>query len=161
MKAFAGIISTATLYPKTHIVHASLCPLDGPDQTMSLVGSGRVVSKFHYTDPRTRGLQCIRAEILDPARPAKHWACCSQENSRPPRTTLPVQTSTTNFVCASIFSRPPGCHGPDQTHGQSPYMSRLNGPNGLCRRPARTKAVSRRSGSFGSVRARAGPVGPV
>ena len=26
-------------------------PLDGPDQTLSLVGSGRVVSKFRYTDP--------------------------------------------------------------------------------------------------------------
>ena len=26
-------------------------PLDGPDQTLSLVGSGRVVSKFHYMDP--------------------------------------------------------------------------------------------------------------
>jgi len=27
--------------------------LDGPDQTLWLVGSGRVVSKFHYTDPTT------------------------------------------------------------------------------------------------------------
>jgi len=26
-------------------------PLDGPDQTLSLVGSGRVVPKFHRTDP--------------------------------------------------------------------------------------------------------------
>ena len=26
-------------------------PPDGPDPTLSLVGSGRVVSKFHYTDP--------------------------------------------------------------------------------------------------------------
>ena len=95
------------------------------------------------------------AEILDPARPAKHWARCNQENSRPPLATLPVQTSTTKFVCASIFSRPPRCYGPDQTHGQSPYMSRLNGPSGLCRRPARS------NGSCGSVRVRVGPVGPM
>ena len=46
----------------------------GPDQTLSLVGSGRVVSEFHYTNPRT--LSATR---------------------------------------------------PDQTHGQSPYMSRLSG----------------------------------
>jgi len=26
-------------------------PLDGSNQTLSLVGSGRVVSKFHCTDP--------------------------------------------------------------------------------------------------------------
>jgi len=26
-------------------------PLDGPDQNLSLVGSGRVVAKFHCTDP--------------------------------------------------------------------------------------------------------------
>ena len=28
-------------------------PLSEPDQTLSLVGCGRVDSKFHYTDPRT------------------------------------------------------------------------------------------------------------
>ena len=39
-------------------------PLDGPGHALSLVGSGRVVAKFHYTDPtrpdpRTMGQQSI------------------------------------------------------------------------------------------------------
>ena len=40
-------------------------PLDGPDQTLSLVGSGRVVPKFHYTDPRT--LSATRPDHANPA----------------------------------------------------------------------------------------------
>ena len=30
-------------------------PLDGPGRTLSLVGSGRIVSKFHYADPTGPG----------------------------------------------------------------------------------------------------------
>jgi len=45
-----------------------------------------------------------------------------------------------------------GPTGPDRTRAD---------PHGLCRRPARTNGVSMRSVSFGSVRVRAGPVGPV
>jgi len=128
---------------------------------VSSLSAATLIVSNEKTSTLDVGQKIHPAEILDPARPAKHWARCNQENSRPPRATLPVQTSTTNFVCASIFSRPPRCHGPDQTHGQSPYMSRLNGPSGLCRRPALTNGVSRRSGSFGSARVRAGPCGSV
>ena len=35
--------------PSGHVIAQTT--LDGPGQTLSLVGSGRVVGKFHYTDP--------------------------------------------------------------------------------------------------------------
>ena len=50
-------------------VRSGACPCSGiwhgPNQTLSLVGSGRVVSKFHYTDPRT--LSAIRPDQTRPA----------------------------------------------------------------------------------------------
>ena len=66
-------------------------------------------AKFHYTDPRTRGLQCIRAEILDPARPAKHWARCSQENSRPP---YPCRPLPRTLSVLQFFQGPHGVTDP-------------------------------------------------
>ena len=79
------------------------CPCSGiwhgTDQTLSLVGSGRVVSKFHCTNPTRHVRACdqVSDKVCSPCR--IHYT--------DPRTLSAIR--------------------PDQTHGQSPYMSRLSG----------------------------------
>jgi len=105
------------------------CPYGGiwhrPDQTLSLVGSGGVVSKFHYTD-RTRHVRAcdqVSDKVCDPCQIPLH--------------------GPTDFVCDPTR--------PDQTHGQSPYMSRSSGQVYDQTKSVRTCAETQAVGGSGLV----------
>ena len=73
--------STDFVLPGT--VRSGLCPCSGirhgRGQTLSLVGSGRAVSKFHYT--RTHGL-CLRPDPTRPTDKEIEWASLRPDKVR-------------------------------------------------------------------------------
>jgi len=66
-----------------------------------------------------------------------HFVCLSRRAREDFPATLKILTTgnysdqLTFHSFLSSFSMPPRRHGPDHTHEQSPYMSRLNGPSRL------------------------------
>ena len=85
-----------------------------------------------------------------------HFVCLSRRAREDFPATLKIMTTGNDseqltfhsFLCS--FSRPPRRHGPDHTHGQSPYMLRSNEPSGL----SETRVWS---GPVRSCRVRSGP----